>query len=239
MGKQKAAVKEEPRPAVRNCHEGHRERRKKQFLEQGIDALQDHEVLELLLFYAIPRRDVNPLAHALLDRYRDLEAVLAAPVEELVKEPGLGENAAILLKLVPQVFRRARASAAFKEKVLDTSDRIGRFFLEQFVAVTEEVMYQLCLDAKGRMICCKKVAEGDVGSIALQIRKIVENAVLSRAVMVAVAHNHPSGIAFPSVEDEEATMRIKDALETVGVRLVEHIIVADDDYVSLCQMGML
>ena len=220
-------------------HSGHRERKRRQFRHHGIDAFADHEVLELLLYYAIPRRDTNPVAHALMDRFGSLNAVLSAPVEELERVPGVGESAALLLKLVPQVYRRARTSISKNEVVLDTSERIGEFFVEQFVAQTEEVMYQLCLDAKGRLLSCRKVCEGDISSVGLNLRKIVENAILCNAVMVALAHNHPSGVALPSHEDKIATLQVKEALEAVHVRLADHIIVADDDYVSLRQEGLL
>ena len=220
-------------------HSGHRERKRRQFRDHGIDAFADHEVLELLLYYAIPRRDTNPAAHALLDRFGSLNAVFSAPVEELERVPGVGANAALLLKLVPQVYRRARTSIAQNEVVLDTTERIGEFFVEQFVAQTSEVMYQLCLDAKGRLLSCRKVCEGDASTLGLNLRKIVENAILCNAVLVALAHNHPSGVALPSREDKVATLQIKEALDAVNVRLADHIIVADDDYVSLRQEGLL
>ena len=159
--------------------------------------------------------------------------------EELVLVPGVGPGAATLIKVVPRVPRRPRTSAAAPEKVLDTTERIGAFFLEQFVAQTQEVVYQLCLDAKGRMICCRKVSEGDVAGVGLNLRRIVENALRCNAVLVALAHNHPSGVALPSHEDEIATIQIRDALAAVDVHLVDHIIVADDDYVSLRHEGLL
>ena len=220
-------------------HSGHRERRRRQFREHGIDAFADHEVLELLLYYAIPRRDTNPVAHALMDRFGSLHAVLSAPAEELERVEGMGPGAATLLKLVPQVYRRARMSMAAGEVVLDTTERIGEFFVEQFVAQPTEVMYQLCLDAKGRLLSCRKVCEGDAAALGVNLRKIVENAILSNAVLVALAHNHPSGVALPSREDKVATLQIRDALEAVNVTLADHIIVADDDYVSLRQEGLL
>ena len=203
-------------------HSGHRERKRRQFRDHGIDAFADHEVLELLLYYAIPRRDTNPAAHALLDRFGSLNAVFSAPVEELERVPGVGANAALLLKLVTQVYRRARTSIAQNEVVLDTTERIGEFFVEQFVAQTSEVMYQLCLDAKGRLLSCRKVCEGDASTLGLNLRKIVENAILCNAVLVALAHNHPSGVALPSHEDKVATLQVRDALEAVNVRLADH-----------------
>ena len=220
-------------------HDGHRARKKAQFLRFGLEHFADHEVLELLLFYAIPRQDTNPIAHELIRRFGSLEQVLAAPAEELRKVPGVGENAALLIKLVPQVMRQARVSSAASEKILDTTERIGAFFVDHFVAQTEEIMYQLCLDAKGRMLCCDRISEGDVSSLNLNVRKVVEIALRHNAVMVALAHNHPSGVAFPSHEDKAATLLARDALQTVGIRLVDHIIVADDDFISLRQQGLL
>lgn len=219
-------------------HDGHRERKRAQFRAHGADSFADHELLELLLFYAIPRQDTNPVAHALIDRFGSLDRVLSAPAEELEKVPGVGPGAAILLNLVPQVARRAKLAAA-NGTILDTTERIGDFFVGQLTAQTTEVMYQLCLDAKGRMLCCRKVCEGDVASVGLNLRKIVENALLCNAVLVALAHNHPSGVAFPSHEDKIATLQVREALDTVNVKLVDHIIVADDDFVSLREEGLL
>lgn len=104
-------------------HSGHRERKRLQFRQHGIDAFADHEVLELLLYYAIPRRDTNPMAHALMDRFGSLHAVLSAPAEELERVEGMGPGAATLLKLVPQVYRRARMSMAAGEVVLLSGKR--------------------------------------------------------------------------------------------------------------------
>lgn len=222
-----------------NVHSGHRQRRREQFLQHGLDSFADHEILELLLFYAIPRQDTNPIAHELIKRFGSLEQVLAAPVEELAKSPGMGKYAATLLKLVPQITRRARASSVARERALDTSERIGAFFVEQFVAESSEIMYQLCLDAKGRMLSCHRIGEGDVSSVSLNMRKIVEIALRSNAALVALAHNHPSGVALPSQEDRIATRMAAETLDTIGVRLVDHIIVADDDFISLRQAGMM
>ena len=108
-------------------HDGHREKKRQQFLQHGLDSFADHEVLELLLFYAIPRKDTNPIAHALMDRFGSLDAVLAAPVEELCQVKGVGESAAALLKLIPQVYRRSRIAAAERERVLNSSQRAGDY----------------------------------------------------------------------------------------------------------------
>ena len=230
------AQKKEPNKSI---HAGHRQRMHDRVSQYGLESLAEHEVLEYLLYFTNAQRNTNPIAHALIERFGNLEAVLAAPLEELELVPGMGPGAATLIKLVPQVTRRARISAAAHEKVLDTTERIGAFFLEQFVAQTQEVVYQLCLDAKGRMICCRKVSEGDVAGVGLNLRRIVENALRCNAVLVALAHNHPSGVALPSHEDEIATIQIRDALAAVDVHLVDHIIVADQDFVSMADSGLL
>ena len=221
-------------------HDGHREKMRRRFLSGGLEQFADHEALELLLYYAILRRDTNPIAHALMDRYGSLSAVLAAPVEDLQKVEGIGESAAILLKLVPRLCAKARlADADRQELVLNTASRAGAYLLERFYGEQNEVIYQLCLDRKGKLLACKKLEEGNIASAALDVRKLVENAILNSASSVVLAHNHPSGIASPSGEDYAATDRARAALETIGVSLADHIIVADGDFVSLAESGYL
>ena len=143
-------------------HDGHREKMRQRFLKGGLDSFADHEALELLLYYAIPRRDTNPIAHALMERYGSLSAVLTAPVEDLQRVAGIGESAAVLLKLAPQLYRKARLSDAEQETVLSSVERVGAYLLERFAGEKNEVVYQLCLDRKGKLLACKKLGEGGV-----------------------------------------------------------------------------
>ena len=220
-------------------HDGHREKMRQRFLKSGLDAFADHEALELLLYYAIPRKDTNPIAHALMERYGSLSAVLTAPVEDLKKVEGVGESAAILLKLAPQLYRKARLSDAEQETVLSSVERVGAYLLERFAGGKNEVVYQLCLDRTGKLLACKKLGEGGVASADLDIRRLVENALLTGASSVVLAHNHPSGVALPSRDDYAATDRAKTALAVVGVALTDHIIVADGDFVSMADSGYI
>lgn len=220
-------------------HDGHREKMRQRFLRGGLDAFADHEALELLLYYAIPRKDTNPIAHALMERYGSLSAVLTAPVEDLAKVEGIGESAAVLLKLAPQLYRKARLSDAEQETVLSSVSRVGAYLLDRFTGEKNEVLYQLCLDRKGKLLACKKLGEGDIASAELDIRRLVENALLTGASSVILAHNHPSGVALPSEEDYIATSRAKEALAVVGVVLTDHIIVADGDFVSMSDSGYI
>ena len=220
-------------------HDGHREKMRQRFLKSGLDAFADHEALELLLYYAIPRKDTNPIAHALMERYGSLSAVLTAPVEDLKKVEGVGESAAILLKLAPQLYRKAKMSDAEQETILSSVERVGAYLLDRFAGEKNEVVYQLCLDRKGKLLACKKLGEGGVTSADLDIRRLVENALLTGASAVVLAHNHPSGVALPSRDDYAATDRAKTALAVVGVALTDHIIVADGDFVSMADSGYI
>ena len=220
-------------------HDGHREHVRRRYLTGGLEPFADHEALELLLFYAIPRQDTNPVAHALMDRYGSLSAVLSAPVEDLKKVKGVGESAAVLIHLVPELCRKARLADAAQDTVLSSTERAGAYLLERFSGERREVLYQLCLDRKGKLLACKRLSEGGVSSTELDIRRLVENAILTSASAVILSHNHPSGIALPSQDDYNTTEQAKAALATVGVTLVDHIIVADGDFVSMAESGYL
>ena len=220
-------------------HDGHREKMRQRFLKSGLESFADHEALELLLYYAIPRRDTNPIAHALMERYGSLSAVLSAPPEDLKNVEGIGDSGAVLLRLVAQLCQKARLADAERETVLSSVDRVGAYLLDRFSGERNEVIYQLCLDRKGRLLACKRLGEGGVASADLDIRRLMENALITNASTVVLAHNHPSGIALPSQEDYASTERARRALETIGVRLTDHIIVADGDFVSMADSGYL
>ena len=219
-------------------HDGHREKMRRRFQETGLEGFADHEALELLLYYAIPRRDTNELAHRLLARYGSLAALLQAPVEDLRRTEGIGESAAVFLKLVPAFVYKAQRSAG-QETILNSTEKAGRYLLTRFAGERNEVIYQLCLDRKGKLLACKRLSEGGSAAAELNIRRLVENALLTSASAVILSHNHPSGIALPSREDYATTRQAQDALRTIGVELLDHIIVAEDDYVSLADSGIL
>ena len=220
-------------------HDGHREKMRTRFLTGGLDSFAPHEALELLLYYAIPRRDTNPIAHTLMDRYGSLSAVLSAPVEDLKKVEGIGESAAVLISMVAQLARKASLADAERETVITSSQRTGQYLLALFAGKQRENVYQLCLDRKGKLLACKCLGEGTVSAAALDIRQVVENAILTSASAVILSHNHPSGIALPSQEDYAVTDRVKSALDTIGIVLTDHIIVADGDYVSMADSGYI
>lgn len=220
-------------------HDGHRDRMRRRFLANDLRGFAEHEALELLLYYAIPRGDVNPLAHALMDRFGSLSGVLAAPAELLTQVEGVGERTAMLLRLVPQIAQKARLADLEREVVLNTREKVGAYLLELFSQERNEAVYQVCLDGKGKLLACRRLGEGSASAVNLDVRKIVQNAITFCASSVILAHNHPSGVALPSQEDYAATQRVKTALESVDVKLEDHLVVADHDFISFLQSGFL
>lgn len=220
-------------------HEGHRERMRKQLKTSGMDSLSDVQVLEVLLYYAVPRADTNPIAHTLLNRFGTLDGVFSAPESELLKLDGVGEAAAQLLRLVPQVARRCMMSRGAQLQILNTTTRCGQYLLPYFQNAREELVYLLCLDAKCKALDCVCIHRGGVNVASIAIRKVVKAALDANATSVVLAHNHPSGLALPSAEDRQTTLTLRAALEAVDVILADHIVVADDDFVSMRDDGLL
>ena len=220
-----------------NVHGGHRERLKKRFLEEGLEHFDEHQVLELLLFYCIPRQDTNPIAHALLEHFGSLSQVMEADPTELKKVAGMGEASATFLSLLNAFNRYYQVNRASSLVILNTLEDCGRYLMPFFYGRRNETVYLLCLDAKCKVLCCKEVGEGSVNSAAVPIRRVVEMALGANATSVVLAHNHPSGIVLPSDEDYLTTRQLAVALAAVDITLVDHMIMADDEFVSLRQSG--
>lgn len=220
-------------------HNGHRDRMKKRFLEHGSDSFDDHHLLELLLFFALPRVNTNLLAHDLLERFGTIDGVLDAAPDELMGMPGVGEHAATLIKLIPALGRRYLLSKNSVGSILATTEDAGRFLMPRFLGRRDETVMLVCLDSKMKAVSCRMIASGDVTAAHISVRKVVELALAQNAPYVLLAHNHVNGLALPSSEDVITTTRLEEALSLVGVTLLDHIVVAGDDFVSLKDNGML
>ena len=220
-----------------SIHTGHRQRLKDRFLKEGLDHFEDLYVLELLLYYCIPQKDTNPIAHALLNHFGSLTAVFEATPEELQKVPGIGKNAATFLTLIPQAGRYYQIKRAEPGDILHTIEQCGSYLVPYFYGRENETVFLLCLDAKCKVLGCKLVGEGSVNSANIPIRRVVEIALNTNATTVILAHNHPSGLVLPSADDIQTTLRLAKAMDAVEITLADHIVVADNDFVSLAQSG--
>lgn len=218
-------------------HEGHRQRQKKKYLEHGLESFTDIEAIELLLFYAIPRRNTNELAHALLNRFKSFRGVLEAEQTELESVPGIGENAALLIRLVSSLSSRYMISANAHGAVISGSAEAGAYLLPYFKYRREERTVMLSLDTAGRVIDCHRLAEGSPGMVGLPVRELVDLALRDKAARVILAHNHMSGVALPSSTDVDTTARLYRMLQMIEVELLDHIIISEGDFVSMRDSG--
>ena len=220
-------------------HDGHRERLRARFAEHGLDSFNELNALELLLCYAIPRRDTNEIAHRLLDAFGSLSGVFQASMQELTSVPGIGENAATLILMVPQIVKKAHVSKAKETKIIRNSTDAGNYILPYFLDEQDEIVMMLCLDNKRAVICCREMGRGVVNCVDANIRRMVETALKVKTTTVIVAHNHPNGVALPSREDDNFTRTLYRSLGLLGITLEDHIIVANDEFVSLADSGIM
>ena len=220
-----------------SIHEGHRKRLKERFRKEGLDGFDDLYVLELLLFYCVPRKDTNLIAHRLLDRFGSLAGVLDANPRELESVEDVGQSICGYISLLKSVWRRYEIQQASTDIPLRNIRQCGEYIKPYFLNRNVETVFLLCLDAKCKAIDCLMVGEGSVNSASISVRKIVEMALAANATSVVLAHNHPSGLAIPSAEDIQTTRRVGRALAAVEIVLADHLIFADGEFVSLVQSG--
>ena len=225
----------------KHVHSGHRERMREKVLTYGLDSLNDHEVLEMLLYFAIPRSDTNKTAHLLSERFQSFRDLLEATPEELMSVPGVGRNTAVLLKLILEVSKRYHTARLARRLRLTSTQAIGNFLAPVFIGKREEHVYLLCLDVRKTPIYGKVIHVGGMSATALDIPQILSVALSVHAKYVVLAHNHPSGFAVPSDADLTTTLKLHRALKEVDIRLLDHLIISDPtdpsepagDYVSL------
>lgn len=214
-------------------HKDHRIRVKNRFLAEGFDHFEPHNILEMLLFYAIPQKDTNELAHSLINRFGSLEKVFDASFDELLTVPGIKEHSATLIKMIPSLARIYYMEKNKSGESLANLDAWGQYFVNRYIGIEVETVFLLLLDNKFNMIECAKIHEGSVNSSAISIRKMAEIIFAKNASMVVLAHNHPSGLPIPSAEDLATTNEIIRSFRSLEIRMLAHIIVAGDQYVDI------
>ena len=216
-----------------NIHRGHRQRLKARFLREGIDGFDEHTMVELLLFFGMPYKDTNNIAHALIERFGSLSGVLDARYEQLLSVEGVGENVATLIKLSPAV---SRVYLSQKENVtgaLDNIEKLGRMLVSRYRGVSVETVYLMLLDNAFRLISIEKVYEGSVNSAQISSRRLAEMALLNNAAMVVLSHNHPGGIAIPSTDDINTTGMLSNMFDSIGAPMLEHVLVAGESFTPI------
>lgn len=226
-------------PKEKNIHAGHRQRTKEEFLARGLEGWPDHKALELLLFYAIPQGDVNPLAHDLIDRFGSLVGVFHATFDQLLTVKGVGVNTAALILLIPALGAHYLQEQADISGLYKTSWQFKELLEPKFFGARNEQVYLTCLDGKMKLLACRKLGEGVVNSTAISTSKVMETALVCNASVVVLAHNHVSGLALPSTEDISITKNLARNLHQVGILLYDHFVFSEGDMVSMRESGYL
>ncbi len=219
-----------------NIHAGHRQRMRREMIEQNsFDKMGDHRILEVLLFYGIPRRDTNPIAHELLNKFGSITGVLDAEIEELKSVKGMTENAATLIKTIMPIARRYQNEKFKVGHKFGSGDEIGHFLISKYLGRKNEAFAVTSLDTKGRLLGFDIIGEGTPDTVEVNLRDIVKIVMKRNASAVIVSHNHVSTNALPSGHDIEMTKILKSSLASLGTCLLDHIIIAGDDYISMRQ----
>ncbi len=223
----------------KNYHEGHRQRIKERFLTEGLDSFEDHQVLELILFYAIPYRDTNELAYRLLEEFGSLSGVLEADYYDLQKVDGVGKNAASFLTLLPFAFRRYQKDKYSAKILLETTESLGKYAMDLFIGRVYEAFYLLCLDSQNKLNRAALIQEGTINEVTVYPRIMVEIALRHKAKTVVLVHNHPSGLLRPTAEDMTLTWKMIDVMRDINITVADHIIVGNGKYYSFSEHGVL
>ncbi len=215
-----------------NSHDGHRERLRKRFELEGLAGFEDHQALELLLFYAIPRRDTNDLAHRLLQTFGSLKNLFEADVSDIAKVDGMGGRSAALIKLLPEMAAKYWFAPGGEGKKITSIESAAAFANSLLYGKPLEHFYAVCLDAAFKVKYTTLISKGTPSQTPVFTRHVAEAALRSGTDKVIVAHNHPGGEPRPSKNDIEVTLKIASALETLDIQFIDHIIIAESGYFS-------
>ncbi len=222
-----------------NLHEGHRQRVRQRYIDSGLDNFEDHQILELLLFYCYPRKDTNEIAHKMLEEFGSLHALLEADPIQISKRCNVSINIAVLVSLIPPISRRYFYSKIEKVKAIKSSQMAGEIAISLFIGKTIESLFILCLDKHQKLIKAECVTKGNASQAPIYPEEIVKAALKYNTNYVILTHNHPGGALEPSSEDIEATKKIMKALKAVGISVLDHIIVADNKFYSLTEKKIM
>lgn len=217
-------------------HNGHRERIKQEFLKNGFNSnTPEHKMLEMLLFYSIPRKDTNNLAHELINGFGGIKGVLDAAPDALKAVPGVTDNTVTLLKLIMPFARAYVSEKHFTDSAHRKIDNVYEFLLDKYLGYNREVFAITSFDSSGKFLGFDVVSDGNIGSVNVPLRDVMEIVIKRNASCIIMSHNHPNGFALPSEEDVAITKMVQGVLDTADARLLDHVIIAGNDYVSMVQ----
>lgn len=223
-----------------NLHNKHRERVRKEFLAKGFsDDTPPHKILEMVLFYSIPRKDTNELAHILLKHFKTIENVLEASPEELKAIDGIGDNTIALFKLMLHIIKSYRDKKVVKDSLFKNYEEIYEYIFNKFIGIDKEQFCLISFNVRGECIGFDVLSKGDLTTVTITPRMILEIVFKRNAGYVILAHNHPGGDPLPSNNDVKTTEKVKKLLADINVGLLDHIIVSDCDYISMRQSANL
>ena len=214
----------------KSIHDGHRQRLRNKFLKSGFDSFEPHNILELLLFYSIPRKDTNEIAHRLLNHFGSIRNVFNADFEELIKVDGIKENSATLIKMVPKIAQEYMNDSVRVGYTMDTAAKIGEYFVNKYVGEKREIVYIMLLNNRYELLAVEKIHEGSVNSAQISTREILKFVIKYNAATFVLAHNHPEGTVCPSMDDINTTAHIMSTFLNFEMDILEHFVVAGDQY---------
>jgi DNA repair protein RadC len=224
----------------KNPHENRRKRVREKFSQTQMAYFHDHEKLEMLLFYAIPRGDTNETGHALIERFGSISGVFDADYKSLLEVGGIGSAAATLIGVVGSLIQAYHDDyTQFRYNTLRSTAEAKDFMRHKFLCVTAEQVVMACIGGNGKVVFSDVVAHGSPEKVDINTIDILRKAIATQAVRVVLGHNHPSGICNPSNKDVFATKILADELSRVGVELLDHIIVAPDGVCSMRESGLI
>ena len=222
-----------------NIHEGHRERMRSRFLQEGADGMATHEILEMLLYGTIPRGDTNEIAHHLLDEFGSISNLIEADPHEIAKTAGVGIKSAVFLSLLHELVLRYEREKLDQKPVLTSISRSVEYCRALLAFRPTERFYVICLDSRRKILHTSKISEGTVNDAAVSPRMVAEKALRYQATSVLLCHNHPKGSVKPSFDDINLTARLNRMLEPLGVEVVDHIIIGENEYFSFFENDLL
>lgn len=221
----------------KDLHKNHRNRVKQKFLNSGFDNFNQHEVLEMLLFYSIPRMDTNGMAHTLIKKYGSISKVFDANIDSLMEVKGISEHTAILIKMIPAIFNIYSADKIDKKQKITNSKEAKKFVSGLFKGLQVENFYIICLDNGNNVIATKKISSGETSKVQVPIRLVTDFVFKNNCNRIILAHNHPTGKAKPSPEDLALTHKLFNSCVLNDIDIIDHIIYSETSVYGFVENG--